>query len=92
MVLALQVVDPVGDADLGGAGRLAPVVVDLVEESPAKAPMDRAQGNGPVELEAPGADEGPTGSGVETPMIWPNLVDPKVGGRFILDDPTEAYL
>lgn len=25
-------------------------------------------------------------------MIWPNLEDPEAGVRFVLDDPTEAYL
>jgi hypothetical protein len=69
MVLALQIVDLMGDTDLGGAEKPTPIMVDLIEESPVKAASERPHRKGPIEPKAPSAGEGGTRSWGEAPVI-----------------------
>ena len=77
--LAPGAMPPPEDADLGGAARPA-----QIEEGRAIVASNMAP-------EAPMAGgEGDTRWG-KSPMFWPNLDDAE-GARFVLDDPSEAYL
>lgn len=67
-------------------------MVDLVEEAPERVASTKSHGKGPVEPEAPGADERAVASWGETPVIWPNPEDQDGRARFVPDDPFEAYL
>ena len=80
MALALGATPPPEDVDLGGAVRPA-----QVEEGRAIVASDTAP-------EAPMVGgEGGTRWG-KSPVCWPNLDDAEGGARFVLDDPSEAYL
>ena len=61
----------------------------LVEEASEKAASTKPHGKGPVELEAP---EEAVASWGKAPVFWPNPEDPEGSARFVLDDPSEAYL
>jgi len=80
MALAPGATPPAGDADLGGAVRPA-----HVEEGRAVVASNTAP-------EAPTTEgEGDARWG-KSPVFWPNLDDTEGGARFVLDDPSEAYL
>jgi len=71
---------PPADADLGGAVRSV-----QVEEGRAIVVSSMAP-------EVPSAGgEGDARWG-KCPVFWPNLEDAEGGARFVLDDPSEAYL
>ena len=80
MAPAPEAMPPSADADLGGAVR--PV---QVEEGRAIVASNTAP-------EAPTAGgEGDARWG-KSPVFWPNLDDVEGRARFVLDDPSEAYL
>ena len=91
-VLALGAIPPPGDAGLGGLAR-----PEQTEEGRAivvlsAAPLGGPHRVGPARPEATaagGGDDAPCG---KSPMVWPNLDDVEGRARFILDDPSEAYL
>ena len=55
------------------------------------APPTRPHGTGLVQPEAPGGREGVASWG-KAPIFWPDPKDPEGRARFVLDDPSEAYL
>jgi hypothetical protein len=105
-VLALQAVDLVGDADLGGAKGtvwsvpkptlMAPgvekFVVDLGDDSPDRTPPATPHGKGPAVPEATSANDLDARSCGEYPLVWHDLDHPEAEPTFILDDPTELNL
>ena len=78
--LAPGAMPPPANAGLGGAARPA-----QIEEGRAIVVSNMAPG-------APAAGgEGDARWG-KSPVFWPNLDDAEGGARFVLDDPSEAYL
>ena len=55
-------------------------------------PTERSHGKGPAQPEAPAREGGGSMAWGQNPMIWPNPNNPEVRARFVLDDPSEAYL
>ena len=56
------------------------------------APLGGPHGKGPTRPEAPAAGgEGDAPWG-KSPVVWPDLDDAEGRARFVLDDPSEAYL
>jgi len=55
-------------------------------------PQTRPHGKGPVQPEAPGGEGGDIVSWGKAPVIWPDIEDPEGRARFVLDDPSKAYL
>jgi len=92
MVLAPGAMPPPGDADLGGAVRPTQVEEGRAIVASNAVPLEGPHGKGPAGPEAPAAGgEGDARWG-KSPVFWPNLVDTEGGARFVLDDPSEAYL
>ena len=91
-ILALGAVPPSGDVDLGGASRPRQTEGRHAEMALSTVPPARPHGNGLAQPEAPtreGGDVTPWGKAL---VIWPDLEDPEGRARFVLDDPSEAYL
>jgi len=83
---------PLGDANLGGQGRPGQTEEGLVEAALGVVPAERSHGKGPARPEAPAREGGGSMAWGQSPMIWPNPDDPEGRARFVLDDPSEAYL
>ena len=56
------------------------------------APPTRPHRKGLVQPEAPGGEGRYVASWGKAPVISPDLKDPEGRARFVLDDPSEAYL
>ena len=91
-VVALGAIPPPGDADLGGVARPVQIEEGRAIVASDAAPPGGPYGKGPARPEAPAAvGEGDAPWG-KSPVFWPNLDDAKGGARFVLDDPSKAYL
>ena len=91
-VLAPRAMPPPGDANLGGAIRPAQVKEGRAIVASNATPLGGPHGKGPAGPEAPApGGEGDAQWG-KSPVFWPNLDDAEGGARFVLDDPSEAYL
>ena len=55
-------------------------------------PPEMSHGKGPARPEAPAKEGGGSMAWGQSPVIWPNPDDPEGRARFVLDDPSEAYL
>jgi len=91
-VLTPGAMPPPEDDDLGGVARPA-----QIEEGRAIVASDVVSLEGPHE-KGPARPEAPAAGGAgdtrwgKSPVFWPNLDDAEGGARFVLDDPSEAYL
>ena len=92
MVLALGAIPPSGDASQGGHGRPEQVEGGRVEEALSVVPPEMSRGKGPARPEAQAREGGGSMAWGRSPMIWPNPDDPEERARFVLDNPSEAYL
>ena len=91
-ILAPGAMPPPEDADLGGAVRPA-----LIEECRAivtsnAASLGGPHRKGPARPEAPAAGGEKDAPWGKSPVVWPDLDDAEGRARFVLDDPSEAYL
>jgi len=89
-VLALGAIPPSGDASQGAHDR-------QVEEGRAEGTLSvvapvRPHTKGPARPEAPAREGGGRMAWGQDPVIWPNPNDREGRARFMLDDPSEAYL
>ena len=55
-------------------------------------PPEMSHGKGPARPEAPAKEGGGSMAWGQSLVIWPNPNDPEGRARFVLDDPSEAYL
>ena len=91
-VLVPWAMPPPGDADLRGAARPVQIEGGRAIMASNVASLRGPHGKGPARPEAPAAGgEGDAPWG-KSPVFWPNLDDAEGGARFVLDDPSEAYL
>jgi len=91
-VLALGTIPPSGDADLGGQGRPGQTEEGRVEVALSVVPPKRSHEKGPTRPEAPSGEGGGDAPWGKNPVVWPDLGDLEGRARFVLDDPSEAYL
>jgi len=83
---------PPKDADLGGAARPAQIEEGRAIVASDWAPLGGPHGKGPAGPVAPAAGGEGNARWGKSPVFWPNLDDAEGGARFVLDDPSEAYL
>jgi len=55
-------------------------------------PLEMSRGKGPARPEAPVREGGGSMSWGRSPVVWPNPDNPEGRTRFVLDNPSEAYL
>ena len=91
-VLALGAIPPSGDADLGGLARPEQTEEGRAIVALSATPLEGPHGKGPPRPEAPAAGGGGDAPWGKSPVVWPDLDDAKGRARFVLDDPSEAYL
>ena len=91
-VLALGAMPPPGDAILGGAARPVQIAEGRAVVTSNVAPLGGPHEKGPAHPEGPVVGGEGDASWAKSPVFWPNLDDAEGGARFVLDDPSEAYL
>ena len=91
-VLAFGAIPPSGDADLVARGRPEQTKEGRVKVAPSVVPPKRSHEKGPARPETLVREGGGSMAWGQSPMIWPNPDDPEGRARFVLDDPSEAYL
>ena len=91
-VLALGAIPPSRDASQEGQGQPEQTEGGQAEEGLVMVPPKMSCGKGPARPEVPAREGGGSMSWGQSPVVWPNPDDPKGRARFVLDDPSEAYL
>jgi len=92
MVLAPRVMPPSEDANLGGAARSAQIEEGRAIVASNAAPLGGPHEKGPARPEAPAAGGEKDAPWGKSPVVWHDLDDTEGRARFVLDDPSEAYL
>ena len=91
-VLALGAIPPPGDADLGVVARPVQIEEGRAIVASNAAPLGGPHGKGPARPKAPAAEGERDAPWGKSPVVWPDLDDAEGRARFVLDDPSEAYL
>jgi len=91
-VLALGAIPPPGDANLGCQGRPGQSEGGRVDPALSTVLPEGLRGKGLARPEAPTREGGSDAPWGKSPVVWPDLDDPEGRARFVLDDPSEAYL
>ena len=91
-VLALGAIPPSGDASQEGQGQPEQAEGGRAEVALSVVAPERPHGKGPARSEAHAREGGGRMAWGQSPVVWPNPDDPEGRARFVLDDPSEAYL
>ena len=91
-VLALGPIPPLGDASQEGQGLPEQAEEGRAEVALTAVPPERTHEKGPARPEAPTREGGGSMAWGQSLVVWPNHDDPEGRARFVLDDPSQAYL